>query len=112
MAHLQLQASARNEPGGEVCIQHMDDLYFSKGADVVYEYTDPLIDSINDPEVLWRYGRACGVMYKCLVVDRPQKLEVVKKGLKALERAMELYQAQNSHCIHVRTKYDSNVVCN
>lgn len=81
----------------------MDKLYYSNGADAVYEYVGPHIEDIHNPEVLWRYGRACGVMYKCLVEDRQQKTEVVKKGLRAIERAMEIQPAQNSHCIHVRS---------
>ena len=73
MTDLSLQASRRNESDEEVCILHMDDLYHSKGADAVYEYIGHSIDGINDPEVLWRYGRACGVMYKYLVESRQHK---------------------------------------
>ena len=109
MISLQPQAQATLHESGKdsVCVEHMDKLYYSKGADAVYEYVGPLIENIHDPEVLWRYGRACGVMYKCLVEDRQQKTEVVKKGLRAVERAMEIYPAQNSHCIHVRSRYDT-----
>ena len=67
-----------------------------------YLYLKQFAD-LDDPEILWRYGRSCAYVYQLLVARDEQiheQRKVVDEGLKAAQRAVDL-NGDNSHCIHV-----------
>ena len=84
----------------ESIIEHADELFHSGGVDVVYEYLSSFVETLQDPDILWRFGRACGVMYKFLANDKQSRIKVVQRGLDALECALKIND-KSSHILHV-----------
>ena len=67
-----------------------------------YLYLKQFAD-LDDPQILWRYGRSCSNVYSLFVARDEQmhkRRKVVDEGLKAAQRAVDL-DGGNSHCIHV-----------
>lgn len=91
---------SESPPSSESIIEHADKLFHTTGVDVVYDYLSSFSETVQDPNILWRFGRACGVMYKFLARDRQSRKEMVQRGLNALEWALKIND-QNSHTLHV-----------
>ena len=93
-----LPTEARSE-----IIAHADWLNDHQSADKQYEYVKlQNIRDSDDPELLWRYGRACHCFYTYSDMAREAaKAAAVWDGLSAVEKAVHI-DSQNANAFVVR----------
>ena len=83
-------------------IAHADWLNDHQNADKQYEYVkvQNFRDS-EDPELLWRYGRACHCFYTYSDAAKEAKAAAIWDGLSAVEKAVHI-DSQNANAFVVR----------
>lgn len=97
-----VKASELLPPSSQSIVNVADRLHDQGDPERTYLYLKQFAD-LDDPEILWRYGRSCAYVYQLLVARDEQiheQRKVVDEGLKAAQRAVDL-NGDNSHCIHV-----------
>ena len=90
-------------------IAHADWLNDHQSADKQYEYVklQNFRDS-EDPELLWRYGRACHCFYTYSDAAKEAKAAAIWDGLSAVEKAVHI-DSQNANAFMVRPS--NTVLC-
>ena len=73
-------------------ISHADWLNEHQSAEEQYHYVESQnFRHSQDPELLWRFGRACHCVYSYSVASTKEvKAAAIKDGLKAVEKAVQL----------------------
>ena len=82
-------------------IAQADSIYEYQSAVKQYNYV--LLHELNkseNPESLWRYGRACYCLYAYSSASKEEKATAIMDGLKATEKAV-LLDPQNAHAFVV-----------
>ena len=83
-------------------IAHADWLNDHQSADKQYEYvTLQNFRDSEDPELLWRYGRACHCFYTYSDAAKQLKAAAIWDGLSAVEKAIHI-DSQNANAFVVR----------
>ena len=59
----------------------------------------------QDPELVWRFGRACYCIYTYSSATKKMKTTVIMNGLKAVERAVQL-DSQNANAFVVGLSFN------
>ena len=67
-------------------------------------------NQLENPETLWRYGRACYCFYSYSSTSKEEKGTAIMDGLKATEKAV-LLDPQNAHAFLVSFMYITTVYC-
>ena len=100
-------SDTERRPENNNTIAHADWLNEHQSADAQYEYVrlQNFKDSA-DPELLWRYGRACHCYYTYSDGEKEAKAAAIWDGLSAVEKAVHI-DSQNSNAFVVR----HNVTC-
>ena len=94
-------------------IAQADSIYEYQSAVKQYNYV--LLHELNkseNPESLWRYGRACYCLYYAhSSASKEEKATTIMDGLKAIEKAI-LLDPQNAHAFVVSFMHITTVHCN
>jgi len=106
-----VKASELLPPSSQSIVNVADRLHEQGDPERTYLYLKQFVD-LDDPEILWRYGRSCSYLYQLLVATDEQmhkRRKVVDEGLNAAQRAVDL-DSGNSHCIHVSIIIDVTII--
>ena len=73
-------------------VSHADWLNDHRSAEEHYDYVESQkFRHSQDPELLWRFGRACHCVYSySTVATKEVKAAAIKDGLKAVEKAVQI----------------------
>ena len=102
---MEMTSTIKNQehvPLVETSIAHADWLNDHQSAEKQYEYVklQNFKDS-EDPELLWRYGRACHCIYTYSEATKEAKAAAIWDGLSAVEKAVHI-DFQNANAFVVR----------
>lgn len=87
------------------CIAHADWLNDYQSAEEQYEYVKlKKFKESQDPELLWRFGRACHCVYTYSNAAQEVKAAALWEGLSVMERAVCI-DSQNANAFVVSIKY-------
>ena len=75
------------------CAEHADWLYEHCSAREQYDYVQlKNFNESQDPDLLWRFGRACHCLYVFSSASKEEKAAAIRDGLKAAQKAVEIDQ--------------------
>lgn len=82
-------------------IAQADSMYECQSATKQYNYVvSQKFNESENPEILWRYGRACHCFYAYSSASKEEKSAAIMDGLRATERAV-LLDPQNAYAFVV-----------
>ena len=94
------------------CAKHADWLYEHCSAREQYDYVQlKNFNESQDPELLWRFGRACDCLYTFSSASKEEKAAAIRDGLKAVQKAVGINPKNSSaflvsfNCMLILIKY-------